>query len=326
MAKRTRSSGIRRTTGKAMPGSLGEMLDQIGFQPLGRRIVVHRYEVPRVPHPSHWVGPVIEFLKLALPSARSGGWEHLDISAYEAACDGLVALGSAGDVDGGASPVSEPKLPVVFPRWDDIATVVVSLAGQAGLLEYRAFVSARDQTKATVVLRPNIRAANGSGPAYLASEAFPAFLSLGMVLDGRWTDIAETILWRDFPDAWGIDFTEDHRFIAACNEALTSVPDDVAADIKRLATVSDEDINEWIELAERHAPTPKTREDALKSLYFWARFGLDRLFHKRWRLSDGWLSVDESKRALIIQHDPVAIHMRGEFMSRYMPESPFLAE
>ena len=167
-----------------MPGSLGEMLDQIGFQPLGRRIVVHRYEVPRTPHPSHWVGPVIEFLKLALPSARSGGWEHLHISAYEAACDGLVALGSAGDVDGGASPVSEPKLPVVFPRWDDIATVVVSLAGQAGLLEYRAFVSARDQTKATVVLRPNIRAANGSGPAYLASEAFPAFLSPGWFSTG----------------------------------------------------------------------------------------------------------------------------------------------
>lgn len=326
MAKGKRSSGTRRLTRKASPGSLGEALDQIGFEPLGRRIMIHRHEAPRIPHASHWIDPVIEFLKLGLPSDGADGWEHLHISAYEAACDGLVAIGSATAVSGGATPVPAPKLPAFLPRWDDIATVVVSLAAQSGLLAYRPFAGTGDQTKATGVLRSNIRAANGSGPAYLASEAFPVFLGLGMVLDGRWTDIAETILWRDSPDAWGIDFTKDHRFDAACNEALASVPDDIATEIMRLATVSEQDINEWLEFAEKHAPTPKTKDDALKSLHFWARYGLDRLFHKRWRLNDGWLSADESKRTLFIPHDPVAIYMRCEFMSRYMPESPFLAE
>jgi pellino protein len=218
-------------------------------------------------------------------------------------------------------PVSQPKLPAVLPRWDDIATVVVALAAQTGLLAYRPFAGTANQSKATGLLRPNIRAANGSGPAYLASEAFPVFLCLGMILDGRWTEIAETIFWRDFP-AWDIDFTVDHRFVAACNTALASVPNDIAAEIKGLATVSEEDINEWLELVNKRAPTPKTRADALKSLHFWACHGLDGIFHRQWRLSDGWLSAEEKKRTLFIQHDPVAINMRCEFMSRYLPGSP----
>jgi pellino protein len=34
------------------------------------------------------------------------------------------------------------------------------------------------------------------------------------------------------------------------------------------------------------------------------------MFYRRWRLSDGWLSAEESQRALEIFHDPLAQNMR----------------
>lgn len=326
MVKRTRSSGTRKPTGRALAGSLGETLDQVGFQPLGRRIVVHQHEAPRTPPASHWVGSVIEFLKFFLPTGDGGGWEHHCISAYKAGCDALVALGAAEATTEGATPVTEPELPAILPRWDDVATVVIMLAAQSGLLEYRPFAGTRAPSKPIGALRSNIRAAYGSGPAYLAFEVVPVFMSLGLVLDGRWTEIAETILWRDFPEAWGIDFTTDRRFVAACEDALATIPEDIEAVIKKFATVSEEDIIEWLGYAEKYAPSPKTRADALKSLHFWARHGLDGVFDRRWRLSHGWLSVGESERTLHFHHDPVTINMRCKFMSRYMPEFPFLAE
>lgn len=309
-----------------MPGSLGATHGEVAFGPLGHRIVVGKGFVAKpVPVPD-WVGPVVEFLEQCLPNAPNGGWSHLSIGAYEVACEALVALGQAVEITGGAKPVAQPKLPAILPLWDDIATAVVWLSSQSGVLSYRHFAGTRGGPNPAGLLRSNVRAANGSGPAYLEPWAFPVFQCLGLILDGRWTEQAETILWRDYPDEWGTDFTESRRFVEACEAAVANVPKDIAVEIRRMATFSEQDIEEWLEIARRHSPTPKKRDDALRSLRFWSCFGVDRVFAKRWRLDEGWLSVEESKRTLSFQFDLVALHMRQKFARRYMPELQFLSQ
>ncbi len=138
MAKRSRSSSQGEKAQTALPGSLGEALDEIGFQPLGRRIMVGK-QTARHPRTSiDWAVPVIEFFRFTLPRAPNGNWEHLFIAAHEVACQALAMLGQATVIDGGAKPVSDPALPAILPRWDDVATAVVWAAGQSGLLEVSA--------------------------------------------------------------------------------------------------------------------------------------------------------------------------------------------
>lgn len=326
-AKRTRSSGNGKTPRQPSPGSLGEMLDDAGFQPLGRRIKISERDAARDSPPPKWAGPVAEFLWSSLPDPATGQWDHLFISAFEAACGALVALGEAVKAaDGGIERCAHPTLPMTLPRWDDVATVVVSLAAQVNLLEYRHFVGARARPSPTGLRPVNIRAAHGCGPAYLAPEAFGVFESLGLVLGARWTEQAETILWRDSPDEWGIDFTRDRRFTMARDTTLAGVPDDIAERLKGSGVITEESIVEWIEVAAKYAPTTKTRDDALKSLRFWSRWNLDQIFLRRWRLNDGWLSAQEVERTLLIEHDAVLINMVSEFAARYFPHAPYLFE
>lgn len=54
-----------------------------------------------------------------------------------------------------------------------------------------------------------------------------------------------------------------------------------------------------IEFARAHASVEHNRSNQL-----------DWLFYRRWRLSDGWLSDEESQRALKIFLDPLARNMR----------------
>ena len=324
MAKRRRPSQSK-SGASTNSGSLGEGLDEIGFKPLGHRIIVGRHVVVRpLPRPK-WVFPVIEYLAQALPPAEGGGWEHLFLSAYQTACEALICLGHAVERWGGASPVAQPKLPDVLPRWDDLATAVVSLSSQAGLLGYRHFAGARGVDPGGLA-RPNIRAACGCGPAYLEPGAFRVFESLGLILGGRWTEQAVTILWRDNPDEWEIDFTKDGRFIQACKVAVATLPKDIDAEMRNSATIPQEDIEEWLKHAERGAPTPKTRGDALRSLRLHSCMEIDRLFARRWRFHEGWLSLKESERTLYIPYDPVALSMRREFAKRYLPEFAFLSQ
>ncbi|KQV73241.1 hypothetical protein ASC90_07525 [Rhizobium sp. Root1220] len=303
------------------------MLDEAGFQPLGRTINVSERGADRVPSPPKWVSPVAEFLWSALPDPETGQWDHLFISAFEAACGALVALGEAVKaVDGGIERSAHPTLPATLPRWDDVATVVVSLAAQVNLLEYRHFVGARARPSQTGLRPANIRAAHGCGPAYLSPEAFGVFESLGLILGARWTEQAETILWRDSPDEWGIDFTADRRFTRARDIALVRVPEDIAERLKVTGVITEESIVDWLEAAAKYAPTTKTRDDALKSLRFWSRWNLDQLFLRRWRLHDGWLSAQEAERTLLIEHDALSITMVSAFVAQYLPHAPFLFE
>jgi hypothetical protein len=306
-------------------GTLGEALDEVGFKPLGRRIKVEKVRVVNSLSGPKWFAPVVTFLTDVLPGTR-GDWQHLHIGAYEAACELLVRLGYAVETVDGAKSVSEvKKMPEILPRWDDIATTVVCVASQSGLLEYHHFSNSRGGARPRDLSRANIRAAHGSGPAHLASHAIPVFQALGMIRDECWTGAAETILWRDLPEQWPIDFTRDDRFLHARDVAIATLPRHIADEINKVTTIQERDIVEWLELAKRHAKTPKTRQDALRSLRFWCVFGLDGIFHRRWRLDDGWLDAREEARAIYIAHDPLALNMRAAFAALYLPELPFLA-
>lgn len=308
---------------KPAPGSLGEALDEIGFQPLGRRIGVSSIKQAKPGVPS-WLAFVVEFISNALPRDPAGNWEHLHIGAYETACELLVKLGCAIDNGTGAIPVAEPKLPEVIPRWDDVATLVIWVAAQSGDIGFRHFPGARRRPISVGLAPANIRAAHGCGPAFLADEAFPAFQSVGLILGGSWTDIAETVLWRDNPSEWGLAFTGDRRFLRACDLAVATVPEEIAEKIKRHAEIREEQIIEWLDLAHSAPGISRNREDALKSLRFWSEHILDGIFEAHWRLADGWLSPTESQRGLRLRFDPLAISMRMAFAERYLPKYPRL--
>lgn len=309
---------------KPAPGSLGEALDDVGFQPLGRRISVGSSRKQAHPAVPGWVPFVVEFVSNALPRNQAGHWEHLHIGAYEIACELLVKLECAIDNGTGAIPVAEPKMPEVIPRWDDVATLVIWVAAQSGYIGFRHFPGARGRPISVGLAPANIRAAHGCGPAFLADEAFPAFQSVGLILGGSWTDVAETVLWRDNPSEWGLAFTGDRRFLRACDLAVATVPEEIAEKIKRHAEIREEQIIEWLDLAHSAPGISRNREDALKSLRFWSEHILDGIFETHWRLADGWLSPTESQRGLRLRFDPLAISMRMAFAERYLPKYPHL--
>ncbi|TBE93136.1 hypothetical protein ELG97_15065 [Rhizobium leguminosarum] len=298
-------------------------MDDVGFQPLGRRISVGSSRKQANAAVPGWVPFVVEFISNALPRNQAGNWEHLHIGAYEISCELLVKLGCAIDNGTGAIPVAEPNLPDVIPRWDDVATLVIWVAAQSGYIGFRLFPGARSSPSAPLA-PANIRAAHGCGPAYLADEAFPAIQSLGLILGGRWTEAAETVLWRDDPPEWGLDFKSDRRFLRACDLAVATVPKDIAEKIKQHAEIREEQIVEWLELAHSAPGISRNRDDALKSLRFWSEHILDGIFETHWRLADGWLSPSESQRGLRLRFDPLAISMRMAFAERYLPKYPHL--
>ncbi|WP_165419086.1 hypothetical protein [Rhizobium leguminosarum] len=299
-------------------------MDDIGFQPLGRRIIVgssRKHASPAVPG---WVAPVIEFVSNALPRNQGGNWEHLYIGAFEIACELLIKLGCAIDNRTGAIPVAEPRLPEVIPRWDDVATLVIWVAAQAGYIGFRHFPGAGSRPMSAGLARANIRAAHGCGPAYLAGEAFPAFQSLGLILGGCWTEAAETALWRDNPPEWGLDFTSDSRFLRACDVAVATVPEDIAERIRQQADIREDQIVEWLDLAHSAPGISRNRDDALKSLRFWSEHIIDGIFETHWRLADGWLGPAGVQRGIQLRFDPLAIGMRMAFAERYLPQYPHL--
>ncbi|TAX97709.1 hypothetical protein ELH94_14880 [Rhizobium leguminosarum] len=316
MAKRLRSSREGERVQTALPGSLGEALDEIGFQPLGRRIIVGRQTEQTERHPrisTDWAVPAIEFFRFTLPRAANGDWEHLSIAAHEVACQAMAMLSQASIVDGGSRPISNPALPATLPRWDDIATAVVWEAGQSAQLRYRRRGRAVLGKRSSAVPRANIRAAYGCPPAYLGAEAFPAFRSLGLVSDRSWTAAAETILWRDSPYEAGMNFSKDKRFIEALCDAISCIPEDITAKIKDIAEMPASEAAGLVDFTKRYADWDATRDEALVFLQDRSRRLLSDLFAKRWRLGDGWLSADESRRALFFELDPLSIQMSVDF-------------
>ncbi len=283
-----------------------------------------------------WVGPVIAFLAGHLPGSREHGWDHQFITAYQVACEALVALGQADESTHGAVPRESPVLPEILPRWDDVAVAVIYLAAQEGLITFLA--SANVDETSLLGLRPESRhqADRVAWAARADPEVTAVFRLLGL-LDGlEWSTAAETILWRDNPFEWRIDFTKDLRFIDAVEHACEYMPGDIREKMDRLAEINDADIaahssgsadqddevagQSWIRLP------AKSSEEVRATIHWIRRHDLDELFYRFWRIDDGWLTVDEAKRALEIFNDPLAIAMRKAVATRLYPHLPSLAE
>jgi pellino protein len=319
MAKRSRSSSKGNLVQTALPGSLGEALDEIGFRPLGHRIIVGKQPASSPVLSKDWAVHAIELFKFTLPRASHGNWEHHSIAAHQVACQALVKLGQATVTDGGAKPASAPQLPAVLPRWDDIATAVVWAASQSGLLRYRRR-GEMGLTKGTSSLpKANIRSRYGCPPAYLAAEAFPAFHTLGLISDSSWTAVAETILWRDDPFEAGMNFADDKRFADALDRALASVPEEITAKIRDILALPANEVDGLVEFARQYSHYSATADEVLSFLQDQSHRLVSELFARRWRLGDGWLSAEECERALFFELDPLSIQMSVEFCRRFNP-------
>lgn len=299
---------------------------------------------------SGWATEVIDFLSCNLPSrGHSKGWDHKSSTAYEIGCEALVALGYAEETKWGAKPLADPKCPSTLPRWDDICVAVLGLAQQQNKLSYlwpddneqrpRSGYVVTPLGSQPTTLQPNISSTIELGPAYAASDSMSVLLALGLIDRGRWTNHAETILWREQPRAWDLDYTADPRFEAAAQVAVDTVPNDIRKEIARLVVISDDDVEASIAqhksaiegLRRQYGPKVRidrlrTPEETRRSLALLRRSELDWVFFRRWRLPDGWLNAQQAVLALEIFHDPLAIHMRRIVTGSLYPDLPEFSE
>ncbi|MGD9476791.1 DUF2442 domain-containing protein [Shinella sp. G-2] len=288
------------------------------------------------PPPIEWVGPAITFLSNNLPGNREFGWEHHFITGYQIACEALVALGQADENNYGAVPRDNPALPGILPRWDDVATAVVFLAAQNGSITFLASDDAGQSQLLGAGDEGSHQSGNGMWAARADPEVTSVFRAIGLLDGFDWTAASETILWRDSPIEWRIDFTKDSRFIDAVNDACERMPDNIRKQIDRLAQTTDEDIAAHSsKVSDRNdggfkqsvvGIPPKTPEQVRATLHRIRRYDFDELFYQFWRIGDGWLSGHEAKRALEIFNDPLAIAMRKAVAARLYPHLPHLAE
>lgn len=299
---------------------------------------------------SDWTRDVIDFLSQNLPPLDEGeGWQHMFSTSYQIGCKALAALGQVEEMVWGAVPRTDPRLPFVLPRWDDICVAVLWLAEQQNKLAYRlADGSVPPQRTGDFILTtvgappppaPNIAAAHGLGPARATSDVLLVLGTLGLIARGAWSSAAETVLWRGAPRAWELDVSADPRFARAVERALATMPDGIGAEMDRLAVITEEDVAAAVaqhaaaieEARAKYGPkarlgTPHTADQARRSLEFRRRYELDWLFFRRWRLAEGWLSPEEAERALEIFHDQLAIAVRRAVTMRRYPGSPVLSE
>lgn len=287
------------------------------------------------PPPAVWIGQVIEFLSSNLPGDRESGWQHDFITAYQIACETLIVLGQAEETTHGAMPRNDPALPDILPRWDDLATAVVYLAAQNGLI---TFLLPGEATQSEM-LGAGFEGFRQPGREMWAARASPevtsVFRALGLLDGNGWTAESETILWRENPAEWRIDFKNDPRFIRALDDACEHMPESIRAEVDGIAQITDEAIavhsDRSIDPSEEGSESvmrlpPKTTEQVKASIRWIRRHDLDELFYKFWRIDEGWLSPEEAKRALEIFNDPLAIAMRKAVAGRLYPHWPHLAE
>ncbi|EJJ26062.1 hypothetical protein [Rhizobium sp. CF142] len=295
-----------------------------------------------------WAADVIDFLSRNLPGDdEEGGWNDMALTAYQIGCEALVALGQADETSRGAIPRKDARLPEELPRWDDLCVSVLRLAAQQRLLSYRLPDGSKPlPTSGWRIYRigapppppPNIGAANGLGPAFAAPEVLSLLRALGLLAEGRWTEIAETVFWRDWPEEWKMDFASDPRFSAAVEQALATIPADIRTEMNKLVTITDADVTAAVkrsaaaveESRAKFGPNawigpPDTPEQARRGLEFLCQIELDWLFFRHWRLAGGWLVPNEATKALEIFHDDLAIAMRCAVIKRLYPNLPFAA-
>lgn len=117
-----------------------------------------------------------------------------------------------------------------------------------------------------------------------------------------------------------MNFAKDKRFSEALDATISSMPEEIAAKITDIAEMSANEAAGLVDFARRYAHHDATRYEALIFLQDRSRRLLSELFAKRWRLGDGWLSLEESKRALFLELDPLSIQMSMEFGKVVIPQ------
>lgn len=128
---------------------------------------------------------VAKYLLANTPGASSGYLDHGYETAWELACDALIALGYATEAPRGARLISSPVFPSVLPRWDDICCVVLSVAEQLCQLRLR---------------HPRSDPTDKTGPGSADPETAALLNLLGLTSCGTWTDAATPVLWRTAPE------------------------------------------------------------------------------------------------------------------------------
>ena len=282
-----------------------------------------------------WPRAVIEFLRESLPvDSRSPlRWSDGSMTAYQLGCDALVALGQAERFGPGALAKDCPKLPEILPRWDDLCVTVLGLADVTFLHPGAPTPPGRYQPARTAP-DASIAAYKTADAAQASTDILPLLAILGLTETGRWTEASETIHWRG-ADGWKPSNVQDVRFVEAVKIACETMPDDINDEMDRLVTITDDDVEKRVILsgevrdsnygnAKRRGQDVAPPEIVPSEIELArARAGvehsrsgkLDWMFYRRWRLSDGWLSAEESQRALEIFHDPLAQNMRRAVIS-----------
>ena len=158
----------------------------------------------------HQATAVARYLLASAPGASSGYLDHGYETAWELACDALVALGYAKDAPRGARLLPSPVRPDVFPRWDDACCVVLSVAEQMCRIRLRHVWSEQDDE---------------TGPNSAEPETAVLLNALGLVSHGEWMEAATPVLWRTAPHE-ARPVTEE-EFSAQVDLAVTDMTDDI---------------------------------------------------------------------------------------------------
>lgn len=168
---------------------------------------------------------VASYLVANAPGASSGYLDHGYETAWELACDALVALGYATEAPRGARLLPSPVSPAVLPRWDDICCVVLSVAEQLCRLRLRhSWSGPGDET--------------GPGSADLETAALLNLL--GLTSCGTWTDAATPVLWRTAPEE--VRPPAEQEFSAQLDLAVADIPDDVRDRIRSVYASHEETV------------------------------------------------------------------------------------
>jgi hypothetical protein len=294
-----------------------------------------------------WADPVAAFLRANIPrdngpSAPDSrrGWDHKFSTAYQIGCMALIALGEATEESWGATPRIPPNRPAVLPRWDDVAVAVLWLAAQQNQFQWRMPDGTVPPTRSGQYIikmmnappppPPAIAATNGYPPVHASHEVMKVLSALGLLADGAWTNAAELVLWRC---GQGVAVETDPRFAAAVETCIATMPPDISASLSSLANIPATEVTAELERSNAQPPEqamgrlsqfrlpPPTEVGIRRALAFWRGCEADRLFFRRWRLPDGWLTPDQAGRALEVFHDPVAEVMRHHVVEWMLPGS-----
>jgi len=158
---------------------------------------------------------VATYLVMNGPVSSSGYLDHGCETAWEMACDALIALGYATEAPRGPRLLPSPVSPDVLPRWDDICCVVLSVAEQMCRIRLRHSWS---------------EPGHETGPGTAEEETVEMLNILGLTSAGAWADAATPALWRTAPEE--VRPPTEREFSAQVDRAVADIPNDVRDQIR----------------------------------------------------------------------------------------------